>query len=33
MCKVVDSSDGQWKDQEAITHRDEMLALLRADLS
>lgn len=33
MCKVVDSLDGQWKDHEAITHRDEMLALLRADLS
>lgn len=31
MCKVV-KDVGQWKDQQAKSHRDEMLTLLRADL-
>ena len=33
MCKVMKDAGGQWKDQQAKSHRDEMLKLLWADLS
>lgn len=33
MCQVMECAGGRWKDQQAISHREEMLALLRADLS